>query len=328
MLFLRLRSDIAFDGIWPEKKSFYSQAKATALYRQLLLLLLLHIVDGPFYYFPSLFPICTRSNWCHCLAAARWCCQKFWNTIHVSRMSPISVFLLFACMHACVSFVGKSPSIRKNCVKMAKIQINFFCNKTIAHFFYRIFQSRTTFFPPFSTLFFIISLFVAAAFGTCCTACTYNSVRILIRFFPLKMPKMFSHKAMNHTEHVGKKEKERTHVHKSWQERIRSQCSNFTVCVCECERFHEIRLQLLTAEFTHYRHTTSTSTTSRNQFRFLLNFSAVAVRQLACIRFFRLSDNTFCMLRIQTFALRSVFPVSFSAFQFSFANQNMDVTFS
>lgn len=156
MLFLRLRSDIAFDWIWPEK-SFYSQAKATALYQQLLLLSLFNIVDGPGYstmFFP--FFIRTHSNCCHCLAAAAalWCCQKFWNTIHVSRMSPISVFFfLFACIR-CDSFVGKRPSIRKNCVKMAKIQINFFCNKTIALFLSH-FPITNDFFLPFSALFLL-----------------------------------------------------------------------------------------------------------------------------------------------------------------------------
>lgn len=155
--------------------------------------------------------------------------------------------------------------------------------------------------------------------------CTSNSVRILIRFFPLKMPKMFSHKAMNHTEHVKKEEKERTHVHKSWQERIRSQCSNFTVSV-----FHEIRLQLLTAEVNHYRHHSPAPQVETNFgfcWTFLLSLVLLLLVSLL-VRFLRLSDNTFCMLCIQTFALHSVFPVPFSAFQFSFANQNVDVTFS
>lgn len=34
-----------------------------------------------------------------------------------------------------------------------------------------------------------------------------HSMRILMRFFPLKMPKMFSHKAMNHIEY-GEKRKD------------------------------------------------------------------------------------------------------------------------
>lgn len=190
----------------------------------------------------------------------------------------------FCCLPACDSFVGKRPSIRKNCVKMAKIQINFFCNKTIALFLSH-FPITNDFFLPFSALFYYFVVcrrgFRDMLYRMYIVQCTSNSVRILIRFFPLKMPKMFSHKAMNHTEHVKKKRRRSAHTFTKADNRELE--ANVLILLCERISWDSVAIanswsQSLPPPFT--------STTSRNQFRFLLNFSvvtgAVVARQLAC----------------------------------------------
>lgn len=75
-----------------------------------LLLLLFHSECSTRFLLFSFRPFC-------CCCRPMWWCQKFWNTIHVLRMSPINDARV-------LSLAGKSPSTRK---MWAKIQINFFC---------------------------------------------------------------------------------------------------------------------------------------------------------------------------------------------------------
>lgn len=117
-----------------------------------------------------------------------------------------------------LSLAGKSPSIRK---MWAKIQINFFCCNC--------FLSYHPIMEPFSTA-CSLSLFFG---GRCSYRCRFRTKTQTHEdrecvFSLLNSPKMVGHKAMNHT-------KKATHALTKVDKKIRSQCSNFTTFVYNCQ---------------------------------------------------------------------------------------------